>query len=122
MESRTCKSNGKWEPELPICKRKDLNTGLGVQRNYLTTILHSDKLGSGCEKLVSPHYGVVIYSSATIGSYAKYFCKDGYYLVGIRFRKCEETGWTGEAPICKCKELYCYNKFEVTSLSVAVAV
>lgn len=55
----------------------------------------------------------MIYSSTTVGSHAKYFCNDGYYLVGIRFRKCEETGWTDKAPICKRKAVQLFINFPV---------
>lgn len=59
--------------------------------------------GLGCEELTSPENGRVTYTSRSIGSYAIYACDDGFYLQGIMMRKCEASGWTGEAPICKRK-------------------
>lgn len=74
----------------------------------LTTSADFTMTGTGCERLISPRYGVVIHSSLEVGSYAKYFCNEGYYLVGVKFRKCEEEGWTDKAPVCKrmCNHYY----------------
>lgn len=55
----------------------------------------------GCEKLRNPDNGYVITKGRKVGSYAKYVCDMKHYLVGNKFRKCLETGWTGEDPVCK---------------------
>ena len=68
-----------------------------------TLILVMFSIGPECNKLVSPENGKVTYSSRSIGSYAQYSCNDGYYLVGVTSRKCEVSGWTDKAPICKRK-------------------
>ena len=64
--------------------------------------IFNELLGPECEKLEAPKNGVVTYS-LSIGSYAHYSCNDGYFIVGATSRKCEASGWTGKAPICKCK-------------------
>ena len=57
----------------------------------------------GCERLINPTNGHVLHDGTAVGAHAKYFCDEGFYLVGDRFRECLESGWSGEAPICKCK-------------------
>ena len=54
-----------------------------------------------CDVLRNPNNGKVTFIARTVGSFAKYVCNNGYILSGNRFRKCETTGWTGEAPTCK---------------------
>ena len=57
--------------------------------------------GVGCDKLEAPENGAVTYTSLSIGSYAHYSCNDGYFIVGVTSRRCEASGWTDKAPICK---------------------
>lgn len=58
-----------------------------------------------CPDLQSPNYGSVRVSGATPGSRADYKCDSGFKLEGLAWRKCQDNGeWTGEAPVCKCKD------------------
>ena len=72
-------------------------------KNQHASYIIFKRLGPECDKLVAPENGAVTYSSLSIGSYAHYSCNDGYYIVGATSRKCEASGWTDKAPICKRK-------------------
>ena len=59
-----------------------------------------------CPKLVPPENGSLFNSRRTIGSFAVYFCNNGYVLVGKSFRQCLQNGmWSNNEPFCQCKAL-----------------
>ncbi len=60
-------------------------------------------LAAVCERLINPKNGHVLHNGTALFAVAKYFCEESFYLVGDRFRRCVESGWTGNTPVCKRK-------------------
>ena len=54
-----------------------------------------------CRRLKNPANGGVIVTGTTLGLFAKYFCNDGFTLVGFKLRRCSHSLWTGKEPTCK---------------------
>ena len=59
-----------------------------------------------CGNLQSPDNGRIIFLDGTsFGSVARYECNNGFVLIGIPIRSCDEDGnWSGEAPVCQSKD------------------
>ena len=57
-----------------------------------------------CGEPESPTNGIVDYNSTVEGSTANYRCNEGYILVGIIQRVCNDSGqWLGGVPECQRK-------------------
>ena len=53
--------------------------------------------------------GVVCYNGTTIGSVAIYICNDGFVLMGVEARVCQNDGsWNGSIPQCILEEAGVY--------------
>ena len=116
-ESRTCQSSGEWEPEVPVCECKPWQyraiciymVGMVKDSTIQSSYIHNhvsilyQTAASGCERLENPENGRVWFASTEVGSFAKYFCNDGFRLEGFKFRKCLVSGWSGMAPTCERK-------------------
>ncbi len=59
-------------------------------------------LGILCPALKAIKFGKIRVSGRKPGDRADYSCNAGYDLMGVGWRKCQDSGkWTGEAPSCK---------------------
>ena len=61
-----------------------------------------------------PRNGVVTGNDFTFGATVEYHCINGFVLVGLKTRTCQEDGsWSGDRPLCKGKmetiKLYLYS-------------
>ncbi len=62
-------------------------------------------IGITCPDLDDPKYGSVKVGGNTPGSKADYKCDDGFKLVGVAWRRCQDNGqWSGKAPTCMSKK------------------
>lgn len=104
--SRKCLSNGKWEGEAPVCRRKLRYWSTSNKINVWTQIIETSSLicsAVDCGPLVKPDYGYVKYDSTYYGSKAYYSCQPGYKLISSSsFRICQANrSWSDHAPICR---------------------
>ncbi|XP_072026699.1 protein mesh-like [Amphiura filiformis] len=54
-----------------------------------------------CSTLESPSNGELIVTRSSVGGVANYACVDGYVIMGLSQRVCQEDGtWFGDAPVC----------------------
>ncbi|XP_072025238.1 uncharacterized protein [Amphiura filiformis] len=54
-----------------------------------------------CSSLTSPTNGNVFITRTSVGGLATYFCDEGYMLMGMERRVCQQTGqWFGRMPSC----------------------
>lgn len=80
MPYRLCAEDGTWSQESPACVEITCD-GLDVKENLI----------------VDP-------GNRLVGSFAKYSCSKGHFIIGNDTRKCMSTGqWTGKPPKCKRK-------------------
>ena len=57
-----------------------------------------------CPRLRAPRNGKVSVKGRDPGDRADYSCNDGFRLVGVQWRTCQDDGkWTEEAPTCESK-------------------
>ncbi|KAL3867863.1 hypothetical protein ACJMK2_040709 [Sinanodonta woodiana] len=130
---RTCQANGEWDNPIPVCEIVNcpppkLTNGFpsGFQTGFGTTITFTCKKGyrldgssirtcqasglwSGeepvcirldCGKLQPPVNGQVL----VLRGKASYQCYDGFYLVGLQERECQDDQtWSGQDPLCEPK-------------------
>ena len=62
----------------------------------------------GCPDLKAPADGSVHYTSSDVGSQANYSCNEGYTLVGMSTRFCQNDGtWSGQPPLCQSGRKNC---------------
>ena len=55
-----------------------------------------------CGDLQDPSNGTVTLTGTTLGSMATYECDDGFILMGLSQRTCNNSGeWNGTAPTCE---------------------
>ncbi len=60
--------------------------------------------GVMCDNLSDITNGSVVLSGTNVGSTATYNCENGYFLVGMEQRQCQNNGqWNGTEPYCKRK-------------------
>ena len=59
-----------------------------------------------CDELTAPANGDVNQPGNSVGTVARYTCKDGFELIGNKTRTCQEDGeWSGTDPTCKCEHI-----------------
>lgn len=59
-----------------------------------------------CGNLPDPENGMVDISSTYRSSVATYSCDEGYFVVGVVSRLCQEDGmWSDQEPICTRKDI-----------------
>ena len=108
-EQRNCQSDGTWSGDEPFCQSRAkvaLSFECGCEYCvFLCTVVD-------CGNLLSPSMGSVTFSSGmTFGSTASFECDSGYMLVGEEELTCQADGqWSGEEPICMCKETATYKQ------------
>ena len=68
-------------------------------------VLHiSVEITINCETLFNPENGEVLLSGTSQGDIATYTCFDGFAIVGVDIRYCQNDGrWTGREPLCRRK-------------------
>lgn len=73
-----CQENGRWNGTAPLC------------------------VPAECETPPSPDFGWVNVTDTSVGSTVRYFCGEGYELVGDPVRQCVSGRiWTSDAPVCR---------------------
>ena len=118
---RTCEISGEWEPEVPVCQRKQLcvyqwlSTYCKIYYGYFISVYRSlysttqfcffsmaVPRAIQCSALSDPAFGSVVLTGRKVGSTATYSCNSGYVLDGSSLRVCQQDGqWSGEAPTCR---------------------
>ncbi len=69
---------------------------------FIDLVSTNHALGILCPALKAIRFGIIRVSGRKPGDRVDYSCIAGYGLVGMAWRKCQDSGkWTGDAPICK---------------------
>ncbi|XP_019850127.1 PREDICTED: CUB and sushi domain-containing protein 3-like [Amphimedon queenslandica] len=77
--TRTCQRNGRWSGVGPICRANRAN----------------------CGDPGTPVNGRRVLGTTLEGDTVRYFCRQGFELVGNRERVCQSNGqWSGQLPLC----------------------
>jgi len=73
----------------------------------LTTYTHVSVVVIDCGNPGKPSNGIVIGNDFTFGATVEYECKNGFVLVGVKTRTCQDDGtWSDDRPFCKGK-IFC---------------
>ena len=124
-ESRTCQSNGNWQPEIPDCRRKEIcpsphtftyththtHTHIHIHMsstNILILSLYDEYflsvLALACVDLPHLEHGAIQHSNGNkLNSVATYICDSGYQFKkghGDIKRVCKGGLWSGSPPLC----------------------
>lgn len=60
-----------------------------------------------CPRLEPPENGEIAASSLVFGSFARYFCKTGFDVIGTPLRQClANASWSSVEPTCQRKALF----------------
>ena len=95
-ETRSCVGSRQWSGFAPTCESKcsAINVFLNCAIDFPHAVVD-------CKTPTVSKDGYVRSTRSNIGSWAQYFCKDGYRLRGEEFVQCLATGkWSSVPPLC----------------------
>ena len=65
-----------------------------------------------CGPAPEPQFGSVVTSGTTYGHSATYSCVEGYHIVGLGTRTCDQSSeWSGTTPTCNPVGELCRSPF-----------